>query len=413
MGLWLKLALRNAARNIRRSGLTALTVIVATALYTVTSAWIQGMFGGMTTQFTAVSGHIRLVDADFAAREELQPLYENIPDVAPLLEAARATPGVVAAEPRITTGVALTRDEALGEDFALLVGGTDTYYRERLKGPEAIVSGRWLSGKAGEVVLGRITARDTGSAVGEEILLLGQTQHGSMAPINAKVVGVVAGDAMMEQQAFVTLEEAQWMLDLEGGAMEVLVYAASLEPEDVAPVAARLAALPQSGALIARPWYTQDPWAVLVGIIDAVRLFIQLLIVFIASLAIFNTMTMSVVERTEEIGVMRAMGLSGAGAVGLFAVEAAAIGAVGGVLGAALGALPALYLQIHGVTLAEDFAERMASVLPVRTTFYAQLTPDILIQAALLGLVIALLGALIPSMRAASVQPVTAMRRRQ
>lgn len=412
MGLWLKLAVRNALRNIRRSGLTALTVVVGTSLFTISVAWINGMFGGIINQYTAASGHIRLVDADFAAKEELHPLYDNIEDTAPLLAALRAVPGVVAAEPRIMTGATLTKTEEIGEDFALVVGATESYYRDRLHGPDTIQEGTWLTGKPGEVVLGRVVARQAQLRVGDEVLLLGQTQYGSMAPVTAKVVGIATGDGALEQQAFLPLSELQWMVDLPDGALEVLVYTEGRDAETVAPVAAAIAGLEEAKGLAVLSWYTQDPWAGLLGILDGVQWFIQMLIVFIAALAIFNTMTMSVLERSGEIGVMRAMGMSGAGAVGLFVLEAVAIGLVGGVSGAALGALPSWYLQVHGVTLSSDVVEKMGS-FPLSATFYANLTPTILAQAVLLGLIIAVAGAFIPALRAARVQPVTAMRRRR
>ena len=67
------------------------------------------------------------------------------------------------------------------------------------------------------------------------------------------------------------------------------------------------------------------------------RLNKPVLIVFITGLGVLNTMFMSVLERTGEIGVMRAFGLRRWQTVGLFFVEAVAIAAVGGVAGLALG----------------------------------------------------------------------------
>ena len=51
--------------------------------------------------------------------------------------------------------------------------------------------------------------------------------------------------------------------------------------------------------------------------------------------------------------------------------------------------------------------------MPMKVTFYADLTPEIMVQALVLGVVIAVVGASLPALRAASIQPVSAMRIRR
>lgn len=411
MMLWARLALRNAARNLRRSLLTGTTVLLGTALVTLAMAWIEGIFGGMAADYTASSGHLRLVSAAFAQREALQPLYENIADAAPVLEALRRTPGVVAAEPRITTGATLTKGEEIGEDFAAVVGAADSYYRNCLRGPEKLTAGRWLSGRPQEAVLGRKIASQLTARVGDSVVLLSQTQDGSLSSLRVRVVGVVGGDALLEQQALLSLEDVRYLTDIPGGALEILAWTGSVEPSKIEPVAEALRRLPALQGLVLQPWYGREPWASLLPLIEGVRAFIQGLIVFIAALAIFNTMTMSVLERTTEIGVLRAMGLTGRGAVGLFVAEGLIIGLLGGTAGTLLGALPAWILEVRGVTFAQSVVDKVGG-LPLHTTMHARLTAEIVLRSAALGLFIAGAGALLPALRAAAVRPVEAMRAR-
>ncbi len=413
MTLWIKLSLRNVLRNYRRSLLTALTVLFATALLTVALAWLQGIFGGMSREYAATSGHIRIVSQGYADREQLMPLHENLPDSGALVQALQSVPGVVAAEPRITMGMAVTAGEEIGDHFALVVGASERYYRQRLRLADQLVAGTGLSGGEREVVLGRSLANDVGAEVGEKVLLLGQTQYGSMAPLSAKVVGVVSGDAMLDRQAFVLLQEAQWLADIPEGAVEVLVYTRNYASATLGPVLGRLAALPATRGLQVTGWHQREPWATTTGMIGAMQAFIEVLILFLAALAIFNTMTMSVLERTAEIGVMRAMGLTRVGALGLFLVEAGAIGLAGGLAGTALGGLAGLYLQIHGITLGQGVVDKMGAGFPMRATVYGQVTPGLLVTGVLFGLLISLLGAALPALRASSIQPVSAMRARR
>ena len=133
--LWIRLALRNTLRHPRRTLLTAGTVLAATALLTVLLAYLSGVIGGIVQDYTAAAGHVRIVSTAFAAREELHPLYENLAAADEVLEAVRAVPGVMDAQPRITTGVVITADEEIGDDFALVTGATDAYYRTHLRAP--------------------------------------------------------------------------------------------------------------------------------------------------------------------------------------------------------------------------------------------------------------------------------------
>ena len=120
---------------------------------------------------------------------------------------------------------------------------------------------------------------------------------------------------------------------------------------------------------------------------------------------------MSVLERTAEIGVLRAMGMKARTVVSMFVVEATCIGVGGSAAGVLLGALPAWWAETHGVVLGDDISSKIT--IPVNSTFYADLSSDIVILAFLLGLLIAALGALLPSIRATAIQPVDAMRSRR
>ena len=413
MQLWIRLALRNATRNRRRTMLTAATVLLACAMLTVALSWLEGVFGGITRAHTATSGHARIVDADFAAREVLQPLEENIPAADALAEALRALPGVVDAQPRIVTGAVITATEEIGDEFTQVVGATDAYYRRHLEGPARIVAGAWLTGADKEVVLGRKVAERAAVEVGGEVLLLGRTQYGSMSPVTAKVVGVVAGDVQIEMQAFLPLEDVRWMTDIPDGAIEILLYAKSMDARVVGSLLATLRGRPDLEGMSVEAWNEREPWASMTGMIRAVRMVIELMILFIAALAIFNTMTMAVLERRNEIGVMRAMGLTRLGVVGLFLVESMVIGLIGGLAGTALGSIGGYLLETRGVNLGDDLVERMGSSFPMQSTFYGDLTPGIMATAVGFGVLIAVAGALLPALRAAHIQPVTAMRARR
>jgi putative ABC transport system permease protein len=412
MTLIVRLALRNASRNLTRTALTALTVLFGTGLLTLALSWMEGVFGQLLGTSAAQAGHVRLVDPDYLAREQLFPLYEHLPDAGPLAQRFAAKPGVVAAYPRILTGVTITASEEIGENFALATGAPLAWYTEQLHLDADVATGRWFTGAEGEIVLGATVAERIGAKVGQEIVLVGQTQDGAVSPWKGTLVGVVStGSALVDQGAFLPLEPVQYLADIGGGATELLLYGS--DRDDAATLGAQLAADPDSAGMVVQAWSHRDPWAGMIAISTIVRRVLNTVIVFITALGVWNTMMMSVLERTGEIGVMRSMGLTRLGTVALFVLEALAIAALGGVAGVAIGALGGLYLETYGVELGDQLTQNLDAAIPFQTRLYADVTLPVLVRSFGLGLAMALFGAGVPSLRAASIQPVEAMRERR
>jgi putative ABC transport system permease protein len=123
----------------------------------------------------------------------------------------------------------------------------------------------------------------------------------------------------------------------------------------------------------------------------------------VASLGIANTMLMSTIERTREIGIMKAIGAEDREIKQLFLVEASVIGLVGGIAGALLA---------WGVdALANRLAYRF--ILQPRGVDYLEffwLPPYLWFSALALALLVSILAALYPAARAARVDPVIALR---
>lgn len=415
MKLLFSMALRNALRNSRRSMLTALTILLGVALLTCGMAWTTGTFGGILDKGANLMGPVRIVSAEFARKEQLMPLADNIPDVGPLVEAARATPGVTGAWPRIQMPVTMSVGDDIGEHFALVQGAPNAWFDRALDLSGHIVEGHMLA-EPDDAVIGTTAAAEVGAHVGDDLVLLGQTQDGSISPIKVKVVGISdLGSGPQNRFVYISLERAQWMADIEGGATEILVYGATRA--DAAPIAAALSASvaknPDWARFVVNRWDERPPFSGMTGLIAAMQSIAAGVIIFITALGVLNTMLMSVLERTAEIGVMRAMGLRRGATLGLFVFEAVGIAVVGGTLGAVLGGLVAYYgLELHGVNLG-NAVNRMPPGLAVDAVVHGDWEPYMLVQSFLLGLVMAVVGGALPAYRATRIQPVEAMRSRR
>jgi putative ABC transport system permease protein len=132
--------------------------------------------------------------------------------------------------------------------------------------------------------------------------------------------------------------------------------------------------------------------------------FLTVIMLMIVIFTVVNTMTMSVMERVNEIGTARAMGIRRSGIRRLFVLEGFLLGVIGATAGAALGTVLSIWFNHAGIMYTPP---GQAHQVPVRL-----LTGDwVLIYRVWIGLVvIATLGALVPAGRAARMKVVDALR---
>lgn len=138
-------------------------------------------------------------------------------------------------------------------------------------------------------------------------------------------------------------------------------------------------------------------------IIDSVLGLLGGISLLVASFGIANTMIMSILERTREIGIMKAIGAEDREIKLIFFVEAAVIGVTGGVIGVLLA---------WGIdALANRLAYRFI-LKPQGASFidFFDLPPYLTVGAILFALVVSIAAALYPASRAARIDPVRALR---
>lgn len=120
---------------------------------------------------------------------------------------------------------------------------------------------------------------------------------------------------------------------------------------------------------------------------------------FVGGVGIANTMYTSVLERRREIGVMKAIGATNRSILLIFLIEAALLGLVGGVIGAIIGL---------GLAVA---ASSIANIALGGLSFEITLSFPLLLSAILFSLVIGILSGLVPAIQAAKLNPVEALRK--
>ncbi len=410
MPVLFSMAVRNTMRSWRRSLLTAAAITIGTALLNVGMAWQDGILEGALDSASAMAGHVRVVKPRYADKETLFPISENLPNTEPLLKAIRTVDGVRGVWPRLQLPATVSVGGEIGDVFSLLQGAPLDYYRDILHLDQHILAGRFLE-KDNEAMLGTALAEEAKLKVGDEVVFIGQTQDGSLSPIKAEVVGLVdMGSRPQNMLAYLTLEKARYMADIPEGSTEIIIFAD--QRDDAAEIAARLRSLPELKELEVKAWSERKPWSEMIRLIRPITAIFAMVIVLLTGLVVFNTMLMSVLERTGEIGVLRALGMNRLQTIRLFVTEAIGIALVGGLAGALLGGTGAILLEIYGLNLGEG-VNRLPATIPINATVHGRFDIANLFYGMLLAFVMAIVGSLIPAIRATAVEPIEAIRQRR
>ncbi len=133
------------------------------------------------------------------------------------------------------------------------------------------------------------------------------------------------------------------------------------------------------------------------GILQAVLIIIGSISLIVASLVIMNTMLMSVMERTHEIGVMKAIGAKNRNILSLFLLEVGVVSAIGGVFGCIFGVIGA-----HAISFG------MQTALDVEIA--AIVKPEVLLGGVAVAMIVGVLSGLYPARKASKMSPVEAVR---
>ncbi len=399
----LQMAWRNIWRNTRRTLITGSAIglgLAAMILY-------LGMQEGMNRRMRHTATRSYLGDAQVHAvgYRDTRELELTIPRGAERLADARKLPAALAASPRLlATGLLAIGDrsagvELIGIDPECEPGVTD--WSERL------LAGHYPR-EGDHALLGRDLADKLElTAGGKFVLTVAEEETGELRSLLLRVAGVYfTGNPALDKYAAIlpitTLREAVAM----PGAMHEIALRLDLHSGEEEDLRAALAPLAAEDLDVA-PWQELAP--ALASMLDLQDFYFGLtvLIVFsIIALGIVNTLTMSLVERTWEFGILRAVGTSPWRLAGLIFAEAASLGLVGSAIGLALGLLVHWPLSTHGFNLGGfqvagvNFESRLHTVLE----------PLPLILLCLIFIALTTVVALSTAVRAARIRPADALR---
>jgi putative ABC transport system permease protein len=403
---WWRLAGRNLLRHRRRTLLTGSIVVVGFVAVTMTAGFVVQTFKALRyATIDALGGHVRLFDprAEGKTDEEAQGLL--LDDWEGLASLVRKDPRVVRVMPKLSFfGLAAKGDRSV----AYLGTGTEPEL-EKASGyvPDLIVAGSFFANAdADEVMLGAGVARSLGARPGDLVTVMTTATDGSLNAVDASVTAIVQYPVkeMDDRVLFLPYRAAARLLKAEG---KVHVLAVRLRQDEETDDAARTIAAAAKAAF--RPVAVKT-WLETAAFYKQVRrlyigifLFTGIVLAVVVILAVANTMTMSVFERTREMGTLLAIGMERGQVKKLFLFEGLLLAAGGTLLGAALSLLLRAGLNALSIQMPPPPGGTRSTLLFIRFFPIAYVAGFVLMTATLL------VASWWPARRASRLNPVEAL----
>ncbi|OTG98174.1 hypothetical protein B9T24_02105 [Acinetobacter sp. ANC 4654] len=373
-------------------------VAVGVAVIVFVTALMQGLQSNIIQRTLGTQAHIRLLSPDDVnqivppAVGTLQLLQEDkrpqrlrsINNWQQITATLDQLPLLTAVSPVVSGPAFAQRGDAL--ESVALVGIDIERYQKIIPLKQYLISGQLRVG-ADDVLIGSQLAEDLGVQVGNKLRL--DTGQQNSAVVNIAGIFELGVRELDARYVYLDLKQAQSLLSLPGGVTVIdLTVADIFQAENVAAQVGRLTSLQ------AESWIKTN--AQLMNAISAQSLSTSMIIVFVAisvAFGIASVLSVSVVQRTREIGILRATGATRQQILRIFLFQ----GAMFGLLGSVLGSVASYAL----VWVFNNFGPGL---------FYIPVSIDLIMLALLLAILTGVLAAAVPARRAAALDPVEAIR---
>lgn len=402
--LTFRIAWRNIFRQKRRTVLTVLSMLGGFTLSAISIGWADGTYNRIIEMFTRNRlGHIQVHAEGYLDKPSL---YKNITRYDEIGRTIAAVEHIEAWTPRLYSGgLASLGDKSAG---AQVVGVDPERENSATNLDGKIIDGTSLSRMPShEALLGKGLARILKAGPGDSVVIVSQAADGSIANDIYRVKGIIeTGDDAQDRTAFyLHLRDAQELFVLEGAVHEIVVIVDQLD--NVAAATEKIRSTLDNPDLAVAPWQEFARSFYVAMKTDKQGSWIMLfIVVLLVAIGVLNTVLMTVLERTREYGILRAVGTRPGQIFRLVLYEVTLMAAIGIMVGFALS-LPANYLlSQHGVPMPQEFTYGGVEF----THYYAEVNAHSFYIPALTVLLAALLISIFPAAKAARVAPAQALR---
>jgi lipoprotein-releasing system permease protein len=396
-----------AIRFLKDGRLQTLFILSGVAIGVGVIVFMSAMLAGLQANFIkrvlTSQPHIQLLAPDEVARPLRSdrgmieaPVIQrpaqrilSIDQWAHLLDQMRAM-AVVKMVAATASGSALAiRGEA---SYSVTVTGVDPQaYFEIVRIPDYIVAGEARL-TSDDIIIGTELAQDLGVTIDDKLNL--RSASGTNRIL--KITGIIdlGNKGANQRSTYVLLRTAQSLLDLVGGVTSI-----DITIDDIYSAETLAQQIEASLPVKADSWIkTNAQFFTAVNAQQLTNTLIRAFVGLSVAFGIAAVLVVSVIQRSKDIGILRAMGTSRGRILRVFLIQGGLLGLIGSVIGSAMGAFVLIFW--HGYTRQPDGTE----------LFPLLMQPSLFIATAMLATLTGLAAALAPAMRAANLDPVVAIR---
>jgi lipoprotein-releasing system permease protein len=416
--LQFSIAIRYIVRRRRQTLICMAGVAIGVAIFVAMNAMMKGFETKFIDETVEGSGHASVKSEP---RETVAPFLEKVygPDAVidlvrqkpqdkvakirnpeKVMRMIRSLPGVVAAAPTVSGNAVLAYGS---KQMAVEVDGIEPVEQVRVTSiGSKLVEGsekgfERLRSTANGILLGDGLARLLGAKLGDTLIATGPAG----ARTSTRVVGIFSTGitAVDQSRAYMLLRDAQELLDKQNVITEITVKGD--DPEKARALAAQIEEITGQKT---ESWQEANQNFLSIFVVQqAITMIIAGAILLVAAFGVFNILTMSVMEKVNDIAIMRSYGLTRTDIRNSFIIQGALIGVVGAVAGMGIAKLVVIAIRqlkfpVEGIVKAQGI------LMAERPGDYA--------TAAVAALVITLVSAALPANRAARFNPVDILRGR-
>jgi lipoprotein-releasing system permease protein len=408
---WLPFEWIVALRFLREGRMQTLFIVsgiaIGVAVIVFMSALLSGLQANFVRRVLTAQAHIQLLPPKEVARALGPPpgakagTLEAATVQAPLqrlksidqwqavVAAIRSLPEVQVVSPEATGSALVVRGDA--SRAVTLIGVDPELYFRIVAVPDQIVRGSPRLTNS-DILIGTELASDLGLAVGDKLRV--SSANGGNNTLTVAGIFDLGNKGANQRTTYVALHTAQSLLGLTGGVSAIDVTIKDIYAAEA--VARRITA---ATGVEADSWITTN--AQFFSAVQAqttanttIRFFVALSVAF----GIASVLVVTVVQKSREIGILRAMGISRGQVLRVFLLQGGLLGLAGSIVGSMIG--------MAALVLWQRYA-RNADGTPL---FALAIEPALLVAALLLATVTGLVAAFAPALRAARLDPVVAIR---
>jgi len=395
---------RGLLESPRRALFVIANIIFGVVVVALIDGYATSMFQGMRDGLIQSGlGHAQIYASDLEERGNLQSVNVTLDAEQSdrIMATLKENPAVAAVSRRIETSAMATNGDVSQVGTVI---GIEPDQEVVISSGLRVIEGRELfSDDTHQIIIGEGLSDALGLGVGDELTLLGNTIDATLNAVDLEIIGIFstgnrAADARL---MYVTLETGQQFLFTEKITRIVMMFDHIENVED--QVELLRTALP-AGATIS-DWRKLEPYyGEVVDLFSTIFLSIKVAILIFVALAIGNTIAICVVERTHEIGIIRAIGDQKLEITRRFTLEGVLLGLTGTILGIALVLVLAKVLNNAGLTMPTPPGSSVE--YPLRFI----MTPANLAIVGCLAMLVAFFASLSPAAKAANTPIMEALR---